>query len=309
LAFKTVRQVMVDRGWCRTTVTKRMGIIKSMFRWGTENELVPTNVFHGLQAVSGLRKGRSGAKEHAAVGPVPEGSIGAVLKHVPPQVQVMIRMQLYTGMRPGEVATMRACDLDTTGRIWQYTPMSHKTEHHGRDRQVWLGPKAQTVVHPFLNRDLAAYLFSPNEAEEERNAQRRVTRRSPMTPSQAKRKRKHNRTRPPRDRYDKDSYRRAIQRACDKAFPPPVPLAQRKGESKKQWQARLTAEQKAELRQWQREHRWSPNQLRHNAATFLRKEFGIDAARVILGHSSPATTEIYAELDQAKAIEIMGKVG
>ena len=86
-------------------------------------------------------------------------------------------------------------------------------------------------------------------------------------------------------------------------------MAQRKGETKEQWQARLTTEQKSELKEWQKEHRWSPNQLRHNAATFLRKEFGIDAARVILGHRSPATTEIYAELDHAKALEIMSKVG
>jgi len=37
---------------------------------------------------------------------------------------------------------------------------------------------------------------------------------------------------------------------------------------------------------------WHPNQLRHNAATSLRKEFGLDVARVILGHSSPAVTEV-----------------
>jgi integrase len=78
-----------------------------------------------------------------------------------------------------------------------------------------------------------------------------------------------------RDHYDKDAYARAIRRARYKAGVP----------------------------------RWSPNQLRHNAATFLRKEFGIDAARVILGHSSPAVTEVYAELDRSKAIEIMNKVG
>ena len=55
--------------------------------------------------------------------------------------------------------------------------------------------------------------------------------------------------------------------------------------------------------------RRSPNQLRHNAATFLRKEFGIEAARVVLGHSSSAVTEVYAEIDHTKAADIMAKVG
>jgi integrase len=54
---------------------------------------------------------------------------------------------------------------------------------------------------------------------------------------------------------------------------------------------------------------WSPNQLRHSSATWLRKEFGLDVARVVLGHRSPRTTEIYCEMDHAKAAETMLKVG
>ena len=54
---------------------------------------------------------------------------------------------------------------------------------------------------------------------------------------------------------------------------------------------------------------WHPNQLRHNAATRLRREFGLDAARAVLGHSSPVVTEVYAELDAAKAAEAMEKIG
>jgi integrase len=54
---------------------------------------------------------------------------------------------------------------------------------------------------------------------------------------------------------------------------------------------------------------WHPNQLRHNAATRLRREFGLDVARAVLGHSSPAVTEVYAELDGAKAAEAMERVG
>jgi integrase len=54
---------------------------------------------------------------------------------------------------------------------------------------------------------------------------------------------------------------------------------------------------------------WHAHQLRHNAATWLRKEFGLDVARVILGHRSAQITEIYAELDRSKAIEAMASVG
>ncbi|HBR20357.1 MAG: hypothetical protein A2Y13_10400 [Planctomycetes bacterium GWC2_45_44] len=60
---------------------------------------------------------------------------------------------------------------------------------------------------------------------------------------------------------------------------------------------------------WTPSQHWHPHQLRHNAATFLRKEFGLETARTILGHRSAAITEVYAELDQQKAVEAIVKVG
>jgi hypothetical protein len=41
----------------------------------------------------------------------------------------------------------------------------------------------------------------------------------------------------------------------------------------------------------------------------LRRQFGLDAARAVLGHRSPTITETYAELDVGQAVEIMAKLG
>ena len=54
---------------------------------------------------------------------------------------------------------------------------------------------------------------------------------------------------------------------------------------------------------------WYPHQLRHNAATALRKEFGVEVAGVILGHRQLTVTQIYAERDEARAAEVITKVG
>jgi integrase len=54
---------------------------------------------------------------------------------------------------------------------------------------------------------------------------------------------------------------------------------------------------------------WHPHPLRHSAATRLRREFGLVVARAVLGHSSPVVTEVYPELDQAKASEALERVG
>ena len=54
---------------------------------------------------------------------------------------------------------------------------------------------------------------------------------------------------------------------------------------------------------------WHPNQLRHSAATEIRRQFGLEAAQVVLGHSRADVTQVYAERDFGRAKEIMRKIG
>lgn len=53
---------------------------------------------------------------------------------------------------------------------------------------------------------------------------------------------------------------------------------------------------------------WHPHQLRHTYATAAKSEAGWEAARVLLGHSSAATTEIYVEEDRRIAMMSADKV-
>jgi integrase len=293
LRLKDVRERMVAKGWCRKTINNQVGRIKRMFKWAAENELVSPDVYHGLQAVPGLKLGRTAARESPPVKPAPEELVAGVLPHVSDQVAAMIRLQLLTGMRPGEVCIMRTADVDRSGAVWVYRPARHKTEHHAHERHVYLGPQAQQVVTPFLRDDRPdAYLFSAAEAEREWRRRKHARRTTPLgcgnVPGSNRRRRPKVK---PGHVYRRDSYTRAISRACEAAFPPPEGL---------------TSEQEKE---WRKAHHWHPHQLRHNAATRLRKDFGIDAAQVILGHKTLAVTAIYAEKDVDRAKQIMQRVG
>jgi len=310
LALRTVREEMVKTGWCRRHVNHNVGRIKRMFRWATENELIPGSVFHALQAVAGLRRGRTGARESDLVKPVPLEDVNAVKPYVSRQVWAMIQLQLSTAARSGEIVIMRPCDVDRSGKVWVYSPAEHKTAHYGYKRRIYIGPRGQEVLRPFLLRPPEAYCFSPAEAEADRLAARHARRKTPLScgnrPGTSRRSAPRKK---PGDCYTAPSYRRAIRYACEKAFTLPEDLARGEGETIKTWQARLTKQQKVELRQWKRNRYWHPHQLRHNAATELRKEFGLEAARIILGHRSAAITEVYAELDQEKAVDAMLKYG
>jgi integrase len=137
LALKAVRQAMITaswlspqeraklvkkgrkQSWARGVINQRVGRIRRMFRWGVENELVPASVHQGLMAVRGLQRGRSEARETLPVRPVPVAFVEAILPHVRAQVAAMVRLQLATGMRPGEVTIMRGIDLDMSGSVWR----------------------------------------------------------------------------------------------------------------------------------------------------------------------------------------------
>lgn len=272
-ALKTVREAMVLGGLARKCVNGRVNRIRRMFRWGVAEELVAPTVLQALQAVAPLKKGRSAARETAPVRPVQDEHIEAVLATVTSTIGAMIEVQRLTGMRPGELVMMRPCDIDQSGRIWTYQPASHKTEHHEIDRQIFLGPKAQMILQPFMRRDAQSYLFNPHETILERRKEQRMRSKKPGV--RERRSFSLRSLRRCQERYTTDTYYRAIARACERAG--------------------ITV--------------WGPNRLRHNAATLLRKQFGIEAARVILGHTSSAMTEVYAEMDRAKAADIMGQVG
>ena len=198
----------------------------------------------------------------------------------------------------------------TSGDVWEYRPESHKTEHHDRERVIFIGPKAQVTLRPYLLRDKTDFCFSPSESERKR---RNAAHEQRMTPVNQGNRPAPNLMRQPKISdgrfYSEDTKRRQIEQACDLAFPPPEPLTKRKDETKKQWKERLSPEEKLKLKAWQKAHRWSPNQLRHTAATEIRSRYGLEAAQVTLGHASADVTQVYAERDQAKAREVMLEVG
>lgn len=214
----------------RKSVNKHVHRLRRLFRWAASEELVPASVWHGLRALDPLKRGAARTREPAPIGPAPIRDVVAVLRIAPTDIGAMIRLQYTTGARPGEIVTLRMTDIDRTGRIWLFRPSSHKVEHHGIDRVIPLGTKAQRLLARFMRLDPAAWLFPGRKTHLTENA-----------------------------------YCKIIGRLCEEAGVPA----------------------------------WTPGQLRHNAATWIRKRHGLEVAQIILGHTNMRTTEIYAEKNLA----------
>ena len=261
--------------------------VRRVFQWAESQELVPRGTHNSLKTVEPLKKGRTVAPELPPVKPIDDEIVEATLPYLAEVVADMIRFQRLTGSRPGEVCGLRPADIDRSGPTWKWQPPNHKNSWRDADRVIMIGPRAQKLIQRYLLRDAEAYCFSPKEAERKRSALRRLARKSPLTPSQRKRKPKRHGRRRPRDAYDTASYRHAITRA--------VALLNK---------TRLKEDPKATPIP-----DWSPNQLRHAAATEIRKKFGLEAAQVVLGHSTADITQVYAERNQALAAQVFRQIG
>lgn len=271
-------QKVLKEGLARSLINKQVGRIKAIFKWGVGEELLAGEVYHRLACVTGLRKGEAGARESAPIRPVSQAVVEKTLPHLPSVVADMVKVQRLSGARPGEIVQLRACDLDMTGPVWEFRPSRHKTEHHDRERIIFFGPQAQAVLRNYLTLDLTAPLFRPDQSEAARATKLRQERKTPLWPShvRAQERKKARRTRRTlHSQYDAHTYRRAIARACKKAC---LPI-------------------------------WTPNQLRHSAATEIRKRYGLEAAQACLGHAALGVTQIYAEKDLESAKMVMAAIG
>lgn len=331
LKLKAVRQHLLARTCVcgpntgdtlsRKVVNDRIKQVQHIFAWAAENEIVPGATLHALLAVRGLSPNESKAPELPPVRSANEDLFLASLDHLPAVVRDMVQLQRYTGMRCGEVFVLRGIDLDTSDpEVWIYKVPKHKTQHLGKERVVVINKRAQGHLRPWLKPDLTAIVFTPDlmrdgrlyrHGQSPQAAEGKVSVRLEYYREWARRRRRKlgTRTRQVCPVFTSHLYSDVLKGACDRAFPPPdhlarqivtVPVAFGKGTKRrrelvKHWRARLGEEKWAELRAWQRAHRWRSHQLRHSFATDVEQAIGKRAARILLGHEHETTTTSYID--------------
>jgi integrase len=290
--FKTVRSTLLQEGNNRSRqyVNKCMRLLVRMLKWCTGEGLIDPKVLATVREIDCLKVGHTEAPESEPVHEVGQSIVEATIAHLPQVVIDMIRLQQLLGCRPGELCQLKPSLIDRSRQVWEVRLKRHKTAHRGKQRTIFVGPKAQAILKPYLSRDPDSYCFSPAEAVEQRRAAAAAARVTPASCGNARGRRgKRSSPQKPKARYSKcyttASYGQAIKYACRQAWPAPKGL------------------DKAEIKAWNAAHSWAPNQLRHSAGTEIREAFGLEHVAAVLGHSDISTSKIYAKLDRDKAIE------
>lgn len=262
-ALRAVRQKWIDDGLSISTINSYAGTIKQMFKWAASHEMIPVETYQALATLPGLRRGRGVGKDPQPREVVPQEDIDKTLEYLPRPLQAVVKLQLHTGARPSEILNLKRGDIDCTGEVWVAIIRDHKMSYRGKERRLFFGPRAKSVLRPFLVRHDGQYLFSPKEAVKERreNARKGPGRRENQKPDARRTERTIG------DCYDFRAYGSAVRVACKKAGV----------------------------------DSWSPYRLRHTAATTIEASSDLETAKAILGHSGLDITQIYVHKDHKAA--------
>jgi integrase len=295
--LKQLQTAMIEADLSRSTINKRINIIKRMYRWAVPEKLVPASSGAAVCATLSLRLGRTAAREPRQIQPADAASVDATIACLPLRLWRMVMVHRLAGLRSTELCIMRPCDIDRTADVWIYTPAWSKEEHIGQPRIIPLGPAVQELLRPLLSRPADAYCFTPAEAMTERYQAMRLARQSAVQPSQRNRRRKSvQESYGPR--YDRRSYYQAVRRgwlaarATIRALERSAEGCGDKINSGASWLV------------W-----WTPHSLRRAFLNRVRGIFGPDSARASGGHSSLDATEIYLERDLEAAKAVARQIG
>ena len=263
-------------GYTRTGINQMIGQIHKIWKWGIGRKLTTENQAYLLKEVRSLRAGNTIAREKLKRSSISEEEFGKVSTNLTSVVADMLRVIWLTAMRPDEVCRMRPFDiLQDDPACWLYVPGrdvsllgDHKTAHHRRVRAVPLTATVQAILRPRMeNLEPKTFIFRPADAIQEMKEKRLA--------DHSIQKNYLNQIDPmitPGERYTASAVYTAVRRACQRAGV----------------------------------ERFTPYDLRRSAATRVRASLGKDAARLLLGHVSTDTTEIYL-LDEVRESIKMAK--
>ncbi|MGE0145650.1 MAG: tyrosine-type recombinase/integrase [Planctomycetota bacterium] len=254
----------------RKGINQKVSLVVGLFRWGWKRGFVPKATWADIRLVEPLTRAEAGNRPTGKPKRIPTlDEIRAVVAVASRQVGAMLRLQALSGMRPGEVCAMRFEDVEriehegTTFGL--YRVRDGKTSHHGHATSYVLPPAALAILDEF-QRPGGGIVFRPSDAMRERGKAMRLQRRTPITKQTIERDHRDE----PREfgeRYTKDTYRHAVERACAAAGV----------------------------------ERFVPHALRHVVATWAANHvrLGIGAAAAALSHASRSTTEHYVHRDDS----------
>lgn len=158
--LKAVRKLLISRGQCRKTVNVRAKQIQFVFKQAVSECLIDQSVWQALVSVQPIGRDRENAIDYEPALPVGLAVFEQTLKHTAPIHAAALRVQLLTGMRSGELLTMRPQDVDISQRHWIYQIADHKTKKHIGPKLIGIPEPAAKILAEHMPRQICDRFFA-----------------------------------------------------------------------------------------------------------------------------------------------------
>ena len=254
--------------------------IHSIWEWGHGRHFVPHACVQSLKEVRPLKMGAPRTVDNPRRPRVTDEEFWKVVTATSKVIGDMLQLIWYTAMRPYEVCDMRPFDILTDDPdCWLYIPGrdrtpvgKHKMTHFERVKVIPLTRKCQEILTPRITRwNSKEYIFSPEEAMADFLAEKSENRKTPLScGNKPGTNRKEHPLITPGKHYDANTLRQAVERAGKRAGVEKI----------------------------------RPYDLRRTVATGTRSILGKDAAKLLLGHVSTDTTDIYLLEEVQEAMKV-----
>jgi integrase len=148
--LKAARELM-QKTCSRKTVNQHVGRVKRFAAWAADRGLLPEESAASLRSLGNLPAFRSGATEHEPVEAVAQDAVEAVAAAIGEPWRSLIRLQWFSGLRPGEACAVTVDQLTADGDGMRLDlGLQHKGGWRGRRKVVQLGQQAAGVLRPLL---------------------------------------------------------------------------------------------------------------------------------------------------------------
>lgn len=283
ISYEYVQGKKKKKKYTRQGINDVIKYIKRIWKWGIGRQLINPEKLQLLEEVKSLRLGTMGVFDTPKRRRITEEEFSKVLSHINPVVADILRLIWLTAMRPYEVCQMRPFDIIREDpECWLYIPGrdssplgKHKTMRFGRIKVIPLTKQSQDIINKYITDYVSKeFIFSPEQAVKIFLEQKALKRKTPLNAgNRPGTNRKEHPMIQPRKNYEHNSLCRAVVRACKRA-----------GVEK-----------------------FVPYDLRRTAATGTRAILGKEAAKVLLGHTTTDTTDIYL-LDEVQEVIKVAKL-
>ena len=148
LRYMELMNKFAEDGKSIGTIRAYRHVILEALRYAEIRNMIPDGTYSAFQIIPLPRK----AKQPKRISPTCLDELDQIRDAVGQTVYDILRLEILTGMRPGELLRLRPCDIvKMPSGVWQYVIYRHKTSGRtGAPLVKYIGPKAQKILNHYI---------------------------------------------------------------------------------------------------------------------------------------------------------------